>query len=145
MISDFFSDLFNYVLLDALEERNRERKKGDPEKLFEVALAAPTAATTATTTAGATDQTTATADRATLTIYNNHKRVNARKVTAVIDGTSYPLGLIKKGKNASVEVALPGVVIGEETDVTIRWKAKSVIRPIKSYKREHTFRATVWR
>lgn len=34
---------------------------------------------------------------------------------------------------------------GEPTDVTIRWKAKSIIRPIKSYKREHTFRVPVGR
>lgn len=61
MISDFLSELFDYVLLDAVEKRNRERKKGEP------------------------------------------------------------------------------------TDVTIRWTAKSIIRPIKSYKREHTFHVHVGR
>lgn len=133
MIPDFLSDLFDYVLLDAVEKRNRERKKGEPGRLFEVVLTAPGC--------GAVENT----NRATLTIYNNHKHINARKVHAIIDGTSYPLGLIKKNKNASAEVALPGTIVDEETDVTIRWKAKSIIRPIKSYKREHTFRVPVGR
>lgn len=126
MILDFISDLIGDVFFDTLEELNRERKKGDPQKLFEVTL---------TTSEGVERA----VSRATLTIANNHKRINSRKTVAVINGASYWLGLIKKGGTGTIQVVLPGVALGGRIDVTLRWKVRSATWPFKSYQRDHTF------